>query len=89
MLLTAVDQTIEGTVLQILVQSPAFDLVEHFLEFLASERLINKAFAASEPAEVAESDLEDLFVEEDQGVERLSRAPMAARDGDRGAGPEG
>ena len=47
-----VNQILERPVLQILIQTPSFDLAEHFSELLARNGLINKTLTATEPAEV-------------------------------------
>src|SRR5262249_56621061 len=51
-LLPSVDQVFKRTILQVLIEPPSLNLLHHFVEFLAQDRLIHKAFTAAEPAKV-------------------------------------
>src|SRR5207247_10685150 len=47
-----VDQTVEGPVIQILVEAPTLDLIEDLDEFLARDGLIDETLAAGEALEI-------------------------------------
>src|SRR5262245_6393875 len=51
-LLPSVDQVFKRTILQVLIEPPSLNLVHHFVEFLAQDWLIHKAFTTAEPAKV-------------------------------------
>src|SRR5579884_34525 len=45
-------QVIEAAVLEILIESPALDLIHHLVEFRSRNRLIHEALAAAEAGEI-------------------------------------
>src|SRR5256885_17151672 len=48
----AVDQILEVAFLQVLVEAPALDLLEHAFELLAGDRLVDETLASGEAAVV-------------------------------------
>src|SRR5437773_12423161 len=47
-----VDELVEGAFLEMLIEAPALDLLEHAFELLAGDRLVDEALAAGEAAGV-------------------------------------
>src|SRR5438046_4779220 len=45
-----IDELVERTFLEMLIEAPALDLLEHALELLAGDRLVDEALAAGEAA---------------------------------------
>src|SRR6266700_8094562 len=48
----AIDELVEGALPKVLVEAPALHLLEHAVEFLARDRLVDEALAARKAAEV-------------------------------------